>query len=187
MPSYSGCNVTNPSFGSNRTFAPPSGSSVYVICNGMNASGSGTITFNPGIYIFDRGTVNISGSFTIKATGGVTLIFTSSTGSSYATFRLDGSSNVTLNAPTTGPTSGVALWIDKNSTSSLVIDGSQILKYTGAIYAPNAATTLTGSSTSTCTQMIVKTLLLDGSQALKHDCSGYAVRDVGTSVMTMVE
>ena len=86
IPSYSGCNQTNfhLSGGTSQTLSVGS-SGVYVFCNGLNLSGSASLTLNPGIYVINGGSFNLSGGTTFNATGGVTIVLTGSTAAGYAT------------------------------------------------------------------------------------------------------
>jgi Flp pilus assembly protein TadG len=50
-------------------------------CGGLSFSGTRTIDFTPGVYVFDQGGITTSGTITLTGKeGGVTLVFTSSTG-----------------------------------------------------------------------------------------------------------
>ena len=105
-PSYSGCDQHNYSTHSTVTISP----GVY--CGGMDLKSSASVTLNPGMYYLDGGSLSMSGQSTLKGTG-VTLVFTSSSGN-YATANITGGATVSLTAPTSGPTSGIALFGDRN-------------------------------------------------------------------------
>ena len=179
IPSFSGCDVTNPSYSGSGTYTVPGGGATpTVICGNLDVSGSGIVTFNPGVYIFDRGSFSMSGTMTVNATGGVTLIFTSSTGSGIGRINTSGSQIFNIKAPPTGPSAGIAVWIDKRAASSTFsVTGSSTWNVTGAIYVPNTALGWAGSGTSPCTQLIAKTISISGSGVLKHDCAGVGVSD----------
>lgn len=178
MPSYSGCTYSGvQTVTANKTYTT-SGGVPTVFCGNLNASGSATLSFSSGVYIFDGSSLNITGSWTVNATN-ATLIFTSSTGLSYGTMTITGSTTLNMVAPTSGNTAGMDIWIDKNSTKSLTFTGTTTTNLTGAVYAPNATVTMSGSGTSTCTQLIAAKLTLTGSSTLKHQCTGVGVSDVG--------
>ena len=178
IPTFSGCTATSPNWSGSGTYTfPSSGSGVTVICGGMSLSGSGTVTINPGIYIFDRGSLSMSGTMTVNATAGVTLIFTSATGSGFGGINASGSQTVNIKAPPTGNSAGIAIWIDKRATTSMSVSGGSVWNVTGAVYLPNSPLTWSGSGTSPCTQLVARTITLNGSGVLKHECAGVGVSD----------
>ena len=170
----------------------PNAGGVTVICGNLSVSGSGTVNFPAGIYIFDRGSFQMSGSMTVHATGGVTLIFTSPNGSGIGSVSTSGSQTFNIKAPPTGASAGIAIWIDKRAaSSSMSVSGSSVWNVTGAIYVPNSALTWSGSGTSPCTQLVAKTISISGSGQLKHDCAGVGVSDPpgsgGSTLSRLVE
>lgn len=178
IPAYSGCTANNPSWsGSNTYNVPSSGTGITVICGNLSLSGSGTVNFAPGIYIFDRGSMAMSGTMTIQATGGVSLIFTSSTGSGFGGISMSGGQTVNIKAPPTGDSAGIALWIDKRASAGFSVSGGSVWNVTGAMYVPNGALTWSGSGTSPCTQLVARTINLNGSGVLRHECAGVGVSD----------
>jgi Flp pilus assembly protein TadG len=152
-----------------------------VFCGNINATGTNqTLTFNPGVYIFNGASLNITGSWNVVGNG-VTLIFTGS-GASYGTMTVTGSTVLNLTAPTTGATKGMAIWVDKNSTvANLTFTGASQNNITGALYAPGTNVTIAGVSNSTCTQLIAYKLTLTGSSNLQHNCANAGVSDVGST------
>jgi hypothetical protein len=76
VPSYSGCTQNNYSTNKSATLNP----GTY--CNGIKLTSKANVTFNPGVYIIDRGSFDIGGQSTITGTG-VTIILTSSTNNNY--------------------------------------------------------------------------------------------------------
>ena len=176
IPAFSGCNHTGLSINSSQTFSA-SGSTPYVFCNGLSIGSSTTVTFNPGVYVVDRGNFSVSGTATINAPGGVTIILSSSTGSGIGSFSVTGSPTFNIKARPTGPTAGIALWIDKRATSNFSVSGGSLWNITGAYYMPNAALSWNGSGSSPCTQLVAKTISISGSGVLKHDCAGVGVSD----------
>ena len=62
----------------------------------MTLNAGVAVTLRPGIYIFDKGLMKINGNATLNGTA-VTLVFTSSTGTNYATATIfNGGAIVTL-------------------------------------------------------------------------------------------
>jgi hypothetical protein len=77
-----------------------------VYCDGITVNSGATLTLNPRIYYFDRGTFSVNGDGTVIGTG-VALIFTSSTGTNWATATINGNASVNLTAPNSGSTEGI--------------------------------------------------------------------------------
>jgi hypothetical protein len=193
IPSYQGCNQTNYSLtaGQSKTFT--AGSSPMVFCNGFSLAGGSRVTFDPGVYIFDRGSFSMTGNSSLAGSGpGVTMIFASSTGSNFATVSIAGGSTVTITAPTSGPLSGLAFFQDRNapSTGSNSFAGGATQNVTGAIYFPNQNVTFNGGTATggaTCTQLIAYTITFNGNSTFNNNCPGVGVRGVGNALVQLVE
>jgi hypothetical protein len=193
IPAFSGCNHTGHSVTGAATFT--AGATPYVFCDGLSISGSGTVTFNPGVYVIDKGDLNISGSGTINATGGVTFIVTRRSGQSAGDIggvSASGTGPINIRAPATGPSAGIAVWVDKRATSrSFGASGGRVWNITGAIYAPSTSMTWSGGGASTCTQLVANTLTVSGNVELKHECDGVGVSDppgsTGSTISRLVE
>ena len=171
IPSYSGCNQTNfhLSGGTSQTLSVGS-SGVYVFCNGLNLSGSASLTLNPGIYVINGGSFNLSGGTTFNATGGVTIVLTGSTAAGYATANISGGANVSITAPTSGPTAGLAFFQDRNAPSSGTdsFSGGTTQIITGAIYFPHQAVNYSGGAISRRLQLHPAHRVYDDLQRGEH-------------------
>ena len=88
-------------------------------CSNLVLSGAKTLNFNPGVYIFNKASLILSGTSITLNGSGVTLVFTSSTGTKYGGITASGTINLNLTPMTTGPTAGMALWMDKNGAVGL--------------------------------------------------------------------
>jgi Flp pilus assembly protein TadG len=141
---------------------------------------NGTTTLQPGVYIIDG---TFSSSKALSGTG-VTIVVRNSSGSNSVPFSLAGSGTLTLTAPTTGSTAGIAVWV---ATSCAVapchsdnLTGNSTPNITGAIYAPNDQVKFSGtstSSTSKCLQMVASQIVVTGTPVFKHDCDGVGISD----------
>lgn len=154
---------------------------------GLTLSNSQSLTLSGGVYIFTDG-INLSGTSEIKGDG-VTLVFT---GSGNDGIMSSGTTTISLNAPKTGTTAGIALWFDKAVPQSVNSSGTLNLNINGAFYAPGSRVTLSGiASSNECMQLIVSSLILSGSGNLNFghkNCSSYGVKDVsGSSGYKLVE
>jgi hypothetical protein len=140
----------------------------------------------------DRGSLSVSGGSTLTGLSDVTIILTSSTGTGYATASVNGGSTVTLNAPTSGPLSGLAVYQDRNApqSGSSSFAGGTGQKITGAIYLPNQPVTFNGGTNTggaRCTQLVALTITFNGNAAFNNNCQGAGVRNVGSSYVQLVE
>lgn len=185
FPSFSGCTRNNYQLnGGTETLNP----GVY--CNGMDLHAGSNVTLNPGIYYIDRGGLNMNGGATLTGTG-VTIVFTSSTGSGWATASINGGATVNLTPPTSGPTAGIVMFGDRNMTLntsfSLIGGASQILG--GAVYLPKALVNYSGgaNAASGCTQLIGNKFSFGGNAKLSINCSGYGTKALGAASAKLSE
>lgn len=192
IPSYSGCANQPPvNSGQSVTFSPNPDGSPKVFCNGLTFNGSTNITFKPGVYVIDRGTLIINGGAVVRGTG-VTIVFTSSTGSGYANLIINGGADVNLSPPATGPTAGMVFFQDRRAPSGVsdIINGGSTQVLTGAIYFPRQMVLFNGGaavSTSGCTQLLADQITFNGNANLAINCAGIGVRPAGGAAPKLVE
>lgn len=184
VPPPSGCDYNNKSYKNNVTISP----GVY--CGGIQVNAGANLTLSPGVYYMDRGSLSVAGNATITGTG-VTIVFTSSTGSNWATASISSNANINLTAPSTGPTAGIVLFGDRNipvgTAFSLTGGGTQ--NFGGAIYLPTAALSFSGGNgtTTSCTQVIADTITVVGNSNLQVNCSALGGKAIGTLTAQLVE
>ena len=181
IPAYSGCDHNNYRVNSVETLQP----GVY--CKGLTFDSNAVATLSPGVYIIDRGSFTVNGGAVVTGTG-VTIILTSSTGSNYATVTVNGSSTITLSAPTSGDTAGLVFYEDRNAPSSATatLNGGANQSFTGALYFPSTNLTYSGNSSSTtCTQLVADTVTFTGNSTINSSCAGTGVTTI-TSSSTML-
>jgi Flp pilus assembly protein TadG len=181
VPTFGACG--SPS-GSASTYSPSGNTTINqgVYCGGISFSSSVTLTLNSGIYYLDGGGLSVGGSASLVGNGPVTIILTSSTGNNYGTVNIGGSSTVNLSAMASGPTQGIALWVDKNAPSAFdsLGGGSSQVTINGAIYMPTQNVSYSGSAdASGCNQIVAKSITLGGNSELDHNCGGYGVQEPG--------
>jgi Flp pilus assembly protein TadG len=193
VPSFSGCNQTNYS---NNSSTPQTlnatGTTPYVFCNGLNLTGQASLTLGAGIYIIDRGTFSMGGQSTLTATSGTTIVLTSSTSANYPTASIGGGASMSITAPSTGATMGLALFQDRNapSSGSNTLDGGGTQNITGAIYFPNQAVEYVGGASTggaVCTQLIAYTLSFKGNSNFNSNCTGVGTSGIGSTSNQLVE
>ncbi len=178
--------------------SPSTPTTVYpgVYCGTVTAGGP--LTLSPGVYI-------VEGDFKVQGgssgdpvlSGGVC---SSPTGKPYvnatnATIYITGgnydmadSSCLSITAPTTGNTAGMAIWIDKSvkAGNQQSFTGGSNVAITGAIYAPTQQVVYSGSSSaaSSCTQIVADTIEFTGAANLQHNCGGVGISDPTTTTTT---
>jgi Flp pilus assembly protein TadG len=184
-----GCDLTAYSPGKGDYTIGPSLSNpnkLFVICGGMNLNAGVKVTLRPGIYIFDQDKLQVNGNSTLTGTG-VTLIFTTSTGSNYAHPTLNGGAIVTLSAPTSGPTKGLVFYGDRRMPvgTSFQLNGGSQQTIDGAIYAPNGSVQFAGGdqTSNACTQLVSDTITFTGNAFFKIGCSN-ATEAIGSTAGT---
>jgi Flp pilus assembly protein TadG len=181
IPSFSGCYKTNLKVSKSIALQP----GVY--CGGIDITG-GTVTLSPGVYILDQGDFNVNGNATVIASGGVTIILTTSKTdfSTVGNVIINGGATVNLVAPATGQTAGIAIWQDRRAPDSGKdkLNGGSTMQITGAIYLPSQSVTYAGgqaSADSGCTQLIALNITFTGTSQLGNSCSGTGVTSITSS------
>jgi hypothetical protein len=138
--------------------------------------------------------LSVSGNSTLSAPSDVTIILTGS-GSNYATASISGGADVTINAPTSGPLAGLAIYQDRNapqvaSPPPNSFTGGTTQNIRGAIYFPNQGMTFNGGTATggaTCTQLVGLTITFNGNATFNNNCKDTGVRAIGTSFVALVE
>ena len=144
------------------------GPGIYFTVTGY----ASTCTLLPGLYVIAG---PVDASVTVNATAGVTLYFVCRSGSTITPCsasthpsnrgELSVSGAMTITAPTSGPTKGLALVYDRANTSPLV-PRDQALTVTGTIYGPSVTMSASGSDCSTQDSLIVvRDISLTGNDA----------------------
>ncbi|MDQ1642415.1 MAG: hypothetical protein QOJ90_1766 [Actinomycetota bacterium] len=120
-----------------------------------------TCTLQPGLYVV---ATPVDASITVNATAGVTLYFVCKSGSTVVPCSpwtnpadrgmLQVSGRLTIKAPTSGPTKGMALVYDRDNASDLV-PGDQALSVTGTIYGRSVTMRAGGSDCAFENSLIV--------------------------------
>ncbi|MGB9367005.1 MAG: TadE/TadG family type IV pilus assembly protein [Xanthobacteraceae bacterium] len=181
-PTYSGCNQNNFTAKNTVTINP----GVY--CGGIGTNANAVLTLSPGLYILDGGGLTVNGGATVNGNG-VTLFFTSSGGSNWATVTINGNANVNLTPMSYGPTRGIVVFADRNTPAgtSFKFNGGATQYFAGAVYVPSAAVNFSGgaNATTTCTQVIGDTVTFTGNSNLAIDCSQYNTRPFSSKTMRL--
>lgn len=178
------CPNTNPGMvNSDATLSP----GYY--CSGLSLK-KGVITLKPGVYVIVGGSFQVGSGVTLKGEG-VTII-TAMYNYYIYTMSISSGANVTLSAPTSGPYAGVALFADRSIPASAKINnsiqGGSTQNITGAIYMPTSDLTYAGGATANngCTQLIAKTITINGNSTLSANCEGSGTAFIGTQSATVL-
>jgi Flp pilus assembly protein TadG len=175
MPTQSGCNYSNQQYGT-----PLPNMSPGTYCN--VSFSYGTVTMSPGVYYINQGNFTVGGGVTLKGAG-VTIVLTSSTGTNYATVNIANGVNVTLSAPTSGATSGIVFFGDRNAplTNTSTFAGGATMNITGAIYMPTQLVQFSNgaSNPSGCTQLVAGQIQFTGGANFSNNCAGLGTSGSG--------
>jgi|SRR5579871_190132 len=145
-PTVGACTSAGVSLSSGSTTIDPG-----VYCGAITLSG-GTLTMNPGLYIMKAG-FSISGGTVQSAAGGMTFYFES------GGMSMSGGT-VNLSAPTSGTWKGILAFESRTNSTAFSLSGST-QTYTGAVYAPAAAVTVSGGTFTNFT-LLSKTISISG-------------------------
>ena len=158
-------------------------------CNGVTFGSSAQIKLNPGVYYVNGGNFSVGGAVQMTGTG-VTIIFTGS-GSNYAYATIGNGATVTLAAPTTGTTQGIAFFGDPNAPASTTssFGGGASMNITGAIYFPSNTVQFQNGITnpSGCTQLIAGIIQFQGGAQFSNNCAGTGTSAIGGGPTSLVE
>jgi Putative Flp pilus-assembly TadE/G-like len=176
FPPFVGCNEKSFSAHSTATIEP----GVY--CGGIQLNANAIVTLKPGIYYLDGGNLQVNGGATLTGDG-VTLVFSSSTMTDWATAAINGGANLKLTPPTTGPTAGIVMFGDRRAPvgTSYKFNGGASQYLGGAIYFPTGEVNFSGGmgTGASCTKIIGDTVIFSGNSDLAVDCSGYNIKSFG--------
>jgi hypothetical protein len=179
MPASSGCDYTNFSLGY-ATGTQQMQPGRY--CGGVSTGGGPTVSMGAGIYYIKSGTFNVAGGTTLTGSG-VTIVLTNNT-SGYANVSISNGAAVTLSAPTSGSTSGLLFFADRNAPNTIInsFAGGAWSSLTGALYFPTKQVTFSGGAgTSACTQVIAWQMQFNGGTATQFNsnCANTGVIPIG--------
>ncbi len=160
-------------------------------CNGMTLKGD--VTFQPGVYIMDRGSFKVESQATVTGEG-VTIILTGNSPSTVADIRFAGGADVDLRAPTAAenPTWKNVLFFQDpmGSDKESVLAGDSYLDLEGVVYFPNGEVRFTGSSGqhSECLLLVAQRVSFRGDASLENNCpSDYDDLDLSARFVRLVE
>ncbi|HXV25370.1 MAG TPA: hypothetical protein VED46_14045 [Alphaproteobacteria bacterium] len=178
-------------------------------CNGITVNSSAVINLMPGTYYIDQGNLQVNGGATVTCTScapggeGVTFVLTSSGSvNNIGTVQLNGTSEVTLNAPAEGAASagpggiyeGLLFYQDPRAPTdtaySAILNGGSDSSLVGGMYFPSNNVTWSGNLTglSECIVIIAETVTLTGSSILSSEkCEEFKIKTALTTKIALIE
>jgi hypothetical protein len=199
VPAFSGCDSNNYKLVAGKTDTKNVGSSgVYVFCGkGIELEGNSSLTLGPGTFIINQGQLKIASNAILNATGGTTIILTTSSTTdicgTMATANISGGATVNLVAPTTGNLSGIAIYQDRacnNHALSNQVAGGTTQSIKGAIYFPEQPVDFAGGSATggaQCTHLIAWTIRFVGNSNFQNNCTDAGTRKLSLTGGRLVE
>lgn len=144
-------------------------------CGGMALTGS--VNFEPGLYIVDGGVFKINASAIVTGIG-VTFFLTGGASLSY-----NGGATINLSAPTSGPLSGLLFYADRDDTGvSHKINGNSGSELNGAVYMPSGdldySGNFSGGGAGGCTQIVTRRVTFSGNSSLQVNCEAMGTRRI---------
>lgn len=139
-------------------------------CSGMNLSGNTTLA--PGVYYVSGGDFNVNANASVSGSG-VTIYLDGT-----ARVKMNGNSQTTLSAPTSGAYAGTLFFGDRSNTGgSNKINGNNSSKLTGNLYFPTQGIEYLGnfSGNGGCTHIVADNVTWSGNATVQMDCSAYAM------------
>ncbi|TVR95213.1 MAG: hypothetical protein EA406_14500 [Rhodospirillales bacterium] len=192
VPAFSSCQAW-PSFSGEGPFTVDPG----VYCGDLLLEKK-NVTFNPGTYVLDGGSIEVKAHSNISGTG-VTFVLTGAAPQDVGTVTFTSQSTIDLAAPTTGEWSGVLIYQDRKATGvesgSLIenkmLGGSTTL-LKGAIYAPTRGVRFTGGNKggSDCLLLVARKITFTGNAVIENvpgACSGIGAGDMKQSRVRLIE
>ena len=127
-------------------------------CGGIALTGTGDVTFSPGVYIVTGGGIQFSGASGLVSGAGVTFYNNGTTAISDT-----GAQTISLTAPTSGTYAGILFFQDAADTQAATFAGTGTTSLTGALYLPGAAVSLAANSGAAYTIVVANGITFTGS------------------------
>ena len=160
---------------------------VTRFCKGLALKGP--ITFPPGLYIIEGGTMGAQANQTTVINGDGVTFYIAPTGS--VNFNAQAVLKLSPPSPAATPSFpdtyyGILFFGSRSGTGSISIAGGNGTTIAGALYLPKSDVTYNGNSTATgtggCTQIIANTVTFTGTNnSLGGDCSALGGEDILTN------
>jgi hypothetical protein len=142
---------------------------------GIQDSGNGNLTLQPGIYYMQGGGFSITGQGSVVGNG--IMIYNAPLTHSDS-IDLNGQGSVNITPMTSGPYQGISFFQDRSASVPVSVTGNGKVNMSGTFYAASASVKLTGNGTGDVigSQYISYSLSLHGNGSMSTDSSGLTVR-----------
>jgi len=147
-------------------------------CGNLNLSSD--VSFAPGVYYIDGGTLRINGGANVTGTG-VTFYLTDG-----ADVAMDGNASINLSAPESGTYKDILFYGDPNSTTTNAkFNGTADSRMIGSLYFPTQSVELLGDfqGSNGCTRVVALYIELRGNLDFEADCTGVDLGPIGVPAM----
>jgi hypothetical protein len=176
------------------------GDGAFSTNGNITTSGGSTIVFGAAANHLINGSLNLNGSSTFGA-GTYTIDgdFTNNTGGTMSgsnvsfilagTLSASGGTSISLSAPVTGSSTGVAeILFATRSTAATTLGGGTQDTYSGIIYVPNSDLGMSGGSSATgaCFSLIAKTVTLANGPTAATACPSMG-NSSGSSTVSLIQ
>ncbi|MDH7637320.1 pilus assembly protein TadG-related protein [Sphingomonas oryzagri] len=143
------------------------------LCGDQQLTGNVTLTGSSTTIVIENGMLDTNGYTISTASGATATIIFSGTGGSYSHYPADngGAGTLSIQAPTSGTWSGIAMYQDPSLTSGVdftYAGNAPTWNLTGVVYLPKANLTFSGAvnknaNGSSCFALIAYTILVNGT------------------------
>lgn len=171
----------------------PSGSEITlspgVYCGGIRITGNNDVYFEPGVYVINGGTVDISGNGTV--TGEEVSFYLTGSGGNYANIDITGGKDIFFSAPLEGDDmAGISFYQDPNAPTNGVnkIVGNASMTLDGVAYFPSQEINIGGTSSAgsdACTKIVGNYVIIHGTPYIGNDCSDSAADPIGNPIIKL--
>jgi hypothetical protein len=138
---------------------------------GIQISGPGSVTLQPGIYYMQGGGFSFSGQGTLVGNG--VMIYNAPMSQTDA-INLNGQGAITITPMTTGPYQGISFFQDRTAVAPVNVTGNGNMHISGTFYAAGASVKITGNSSNDVvgSQFISNDLTLSGNGSISINWNG---------------
>jgi hypothetical protein len=182
LPAPSGCSASGLRVGGELTVA---GGGSAVFCDGLVVEPGGRVTLGPGVHVVDGGMLIVHAGGLLD-TREATIILRGTGGRLPAAASFRPGSVVSLLAPATGPTAGLALVAAAPVASAHSLT-TRTLTVHGAIRFPGAMLRFEGNSSGGCAQLIASSITIVGETRLSGTCAVAGMEPLLDRVAMLVE
>ena len=179
LPSAGACTAQSGSIANNSAVSLSPGR----FCSGLTLGRNARVTLSDGVY-FVQGTLTLGNNSSIVGSNATLIVNTATT------TVFGNNSSISLTAPLTGATAGLAIASQRNVTGEFRIPNGATLNVSGAIYLPAMTANLSGQANTAgqqCTQLIAFRLVLGASVGFAANCGGTAVKPIGSLKPSLAE